>query len=70
VVFSFNKFWGNLSITVDNTNVVRAFRLASLDLGAALLKVRGVGRWPALGGRVEVRGGSFLARFVGSYTTN
>jgi predicted ATPase len=41
-----------------------------IDKGAALLKVRGVGRWPALGGRVEVRGGSFLARFVGSYTTN
>jgi hypothetical protein len=32
VVFSFNKFWGNLSIAVDNTNIVRAIRLASLDL--------------------------------------
>jgi hypothetical protein len=40
-----------------------------IEMGAALLKVRGVGRWPAVGGRVEVRGGSFPARFVGSYTT-
>jgi len=32
VVFSFNKFWGNLSVTVDNTNVVRTIQLASLDL--------------------------------------
>jgi hypothetical protein len=32
VLFSFNKFWGNLSITVDNANVVRTVRLASLDL--------------------------------------
>lgn len=32
VQFSFNKFWGNLSITVDNTDVVRTVRLASVDL--------------------------------------
>lgn len=32
VVFSFNKFWGNLSITVDDANIVRTVRLASLDL--------------------------------------
>ena len=32
VVFSFNKFWGYLSITVDNTNIVRTIRVASLDL--------------------------------------
>jgi hypothetical protein len=32
VTFSFNKFWGNLSITVDGVNVVRTVRLGSLDL--------------------------------------
>lgn len=32
VQFSFNKFWGNLSITVDDTNVVRTVRLGSVDL--------------------------------------
>lgn len=32
VQFSFNKFWGNLSITVDDTNIVRTVRIASLDL--------------------------------------
>jgi hypothetical protein len=32
VLFSFNKFWGNLSITVDGADVVRTVRLASLDL--------------------------------------
>lgn len=32
VVVSFNKFWGNLSITVNNTNIVRTVRLVSLDL--------------------------------------
>jgi hypothetical protein len=32
VVFSFNKFWGSLSITVDDTNVVRTIRLASIEL--------------------------------------
>jgi hypothetical protein len=32
VTFSFNKFWGNLSITVDGTPVVRTLRLASVGL--------------------------------------
>jgi hypothetical protein len=32
VVFSFNKFWGNLSITVDDTSIFRTIRVASLDL--------------------------------------
>ena len=32
VVFSFNKFWGTLAITVDGSNIVRTVRLASLDL--------------------------------------
>jgi hypothetical protein len=32
VQFSFNKFWGHLSITVDDTNIVRTVRIASLDL--------------------------------------
>lgn len=32
VVFSFNKFWGNLSITVDDASIVRTVRLASLEL--------------------------------------
>ena len=32
VVFSFNKFWGNLSITVDDTNIVRTVRIASVEL--------------------------------------
>lgn len=32
VVFRFNKFWGNLSITVDDAIVVRDFRLVSVKL--------------------------------------
>ena len=32
VTFSFNKFWGNLSIKVDDVSVVRTVRLASIDL--------------------------------------
>jgi hypothetical protein len=32
VRFSFNKFWGNLRITVDDVDVVRTVRLASIDL--------------------------------------
>jgi hypothetical protein len=32
VVFSFNKFWGKLSITVDNAPIVRTVRAASIDL--------------------------------------
>ncbi|MEU7902985.1 hypothetical protein [Actinoplanes sp. NPDC049118] len=32
VVFSFNKFWGGLSIKVDGVNVVNTVRLASIDL--------------------------------------
>ncbi|GIM98229.1 hypothetical protein [Paractinoplanes toevensis] len=32
VVFSFNKFRGNLRITVDDVDVVRTVRLASIDL--------------------------------------
>jgi hypothetical protein len=32
VLFSFNKFWGNLAITVDGANIVRTVRLASVDL--------------------------------------
>ena len=32
VGFSFNKFWGNLRITVDDVDVVRTVRLASIDL--------------------------------------
>jgi hypothetical protein len=31
VTFRFNKFWGNLSITVDDRVVVRDFRLFSLS---------------------------------------
>ncbi|WP_041840915.1 hypothetical protein [Actinoplanes friuliensis] len=31
VVFSFDKFWGALSIKVDGVNVVRTVRLASVD---------------------------------------
>ncbi len=32
VVFSFNKFWGNLAITVDGSPVVRDLRIASVSL--------------------------------------
>jgi len=32
VLFSFNKFWGSLTITVDGADIVRTVRLASLDL--------------------------------------
>jgi hypothetical protein len=32
VQFSFNKFWGTLSIKVDGVNVVQTVRLGSLDL--------------------------------------
>jgi hypothetical protein len=32
VRFSFNKFWGNLRITVDDVDIVRTVRLASIDL--------------------------------------
>lgn len=32
VRFSFNKFWGNLSITVDGHDVVRTVKLLSVDL--------------------------------------
>jgi hypothetical protein len=32
VLFTFNKFWGNLSITVDDVSVVRTVRLASIGL--------------------------------------
>ena len=32
VVFSFNKFWGGLSIKVDGSPVTRELRLASLNL--------------------------------------
>lgn len=32
VLFSFNKFWGNLSISVDGTGIVRTVRLPSLGL--------------------------------------
>jgi hypothetical protein len=32
VVFSFNKFWGNLSIKVDDANVVQTARFASISL--------------------------------------
>jgi hypothetical protein len=32
VVFSFDKFWGNLAITVDGANIVRTVRIASLEL--------------------------------------
>jgi hypothetical protein len=32
VVFLFNKFWGNLRITVDGTDIVRTVRVASTDL--------------------------------------
>lgn len=32
VTFSFNKFWGGLSITVDGVSVVRTVRLASVGL--------------------------------------
>ena len=32
VVFSFDKFWGRLSITVDGVDVVNTVRLASFDL--------------------------------------
>ncbi|GID49099.1 hypothetical protein Aca07nite_63740 [Actinoplanes capillaceus] len=32
VVFSFNKFWGGLSITVDGYEVVNTVRIASLKL--------------------------------------
>ncbi|WP_372443604.1 hypothetical protein [Nucisporomicrobium flavum] len=31
VEFSFNKFWGRLSIKVDGVDVVRTVRLASVD---------------------------------------
>lgn len=30
--FSFNKFWGGLSITVDGTDIVRQVRLVSVSL--------------------------------------
>ncbi|MEV0898248.1 hypothetical protein [Actinoplanes sp. NPDC049802] len=32
VVFSFNKFWGGLSITVDGYDVVRTVKVASAEL--------------------------------------
>lgn len=32
VVFTFNKFWGNLTITVDGTSVVRTVSIVSLNL--------------------------------------
>lgn len=32
VEFSFNKFWGGLSIKVDGANVVRTVRTASIQL--------------------------------------
>jgi hypothetical protein len=32
VVFSFNKFWGGLSIKVDGVNVISQVQLASVDL--------------------------------------
>jgi len=32
VVFSFNKFWGGLSITVDGVNVVSTVQFVSFDL--------------------------------------
>lgn len=32
VVFSFNKFWGGLSIAVDGVNVVRTVRFGSVTL--------------------------------------
>ena len=32
VVFRFNKFWGNLSITVDDSPVVRDLRMVSVKL--------------------------------------
>ncbi|TDC98308.1 hypothetical protein E1292_35505 [Nonomuraea deserti] len=33
VGFSFNQFWGNVSIAVDGVAVKRDFRLASMRLG-------------------------------------
>ncbi|GAA2548082.1 hypothetical protein GCM10010435_16790 [Winogradskya consettensis] len=32
VRFTFNKFWGNLSIEVDGVNVVKTLRVASVTL--------------------------------------
>ena len=32
VRFSFNKVWGNLSITVDGVNIVRTIRIGSIHL--------------------------------------
>lgn len=32
VVFSFNKFWGGLSITVDGVDIVRTVRFGSIEL--------------------------------------
>ncbi len=32
VVFSFDKFWGGLSITVDGVNVVKTVQFLSFDL--------------------------------------
>ena len=32
VVFSFDKFWGGLSITVDGVNVVKTVQFVSVDL--------------------------------------
>jgi hypothetical protein len=32
VLFSFTKFWGNLTISVDGADIVRTVRLASVDL--------------------------------------
>lgn len=32
VEFSFNKFWGNLSIKVDDVSIVRTVRVASIEL--------------------------------------
>lgn len=44
VVFSFNKVWGGLSITIDAVNVVSTIRVASVEL---------VKRWDFVVGQQE-----------------
>ena len=44
VVFSYDKFWGGLSIAVDGVNVVKTVQIASLGL---------VKRWDFVVGRQE-----------------
>ena len=61
VVFSFSKFWGTLSITVDGVNIVRTVRLASIDLIKRYDFIVGVGEQHQV--RIEKHRQQLLAGF-------